>query len=45
MVECPITFHARIGASKGGNTNNARAFKVGGRMILGIVFGWRLLGA
>jgi glycosyltransferase involved in cell wall biosynthesis len=45
IVECPITFHPRIGISKGGNTNNARAFKVGGRMILGIVFGWRLLGA
>jgi hypothetical protein len=45
MVECPITFHPRIGASKGGNLNNARAFKVGGRMILGILFGWRLLGA
>jgi hypothetical protein len=40
MVECPITFHRRVGASKGGNTSNARAFKVGVRMILGITFAW-----
>jgi len=40
MVECPITFHQRVGASKGGNTSNARAFKVGVRMILGITFAW-----
>lgn len=45
VVECPVTFHPRVGASKGGNTNNARACRVGGRMILGIVFGWGLLGA
>ena len=45
VVECPVTFHSRVGVSKGGNTSNARALKVGGRMILGIVFGWRLLGA
>lgn len=41
VIECPITFHQRVGASKGGNVNNLRAFKVGIRMILGIVFGWR----
>jgi hypothetical protein len=40
VVECPITFHPRVGFSKGGNTNNARALKVGCRMILGILFGW-----
>lgn len=41
VIECPITFHQRVGASKGGNASNLRALKVGGRMILGIVFGWR----
>jgi hypothetical protein len=41
VVECPISFHPRVGVSKGGNTNNARALKVGCYMILGIVFGWR----
>jgi hypothetical protein len=43
VIECPITFHSRVGASKGGNLSNARAFKVGCRMILGIIFGWRLV--
>ena len=41
IVECPITFHPRVGLSKGGNTNNGRAMKVGLRMMMGIVFGWR----
>jgi glycosyltransferase involved in cell wall biosynthesis len=41
LVECPITFHPRVGLSKGGNVNNLRAFKVGFRMILGLCFGWR----
>jgi hypothetical protein len=40
VVECPITFHPRVGVSKGGNTNNRRALRVGCRMILGLVFGW-----
>lgn len=40
LLECPITFHNRVGISKGGNTNNARAFAVGMRMIKGIVLGW-----
>jgi glycosyltransferase involved in cell wall biosynthesis len=40
IVECPITFHNRVGVSKGGNTNNGRALKVGLRMIKGIVFSW-----
>jgi hypothetical protein len=43
LVECPITFHQRVGTSKGGNVNNGRGFKVGMRMIFGILFGWALL--
>lgn len=41
IVECPITFHQRVGLSKGGNVNNRRALLVGARMILGLVIGWR----
>lgn len=41
VVECPITFHQRVGVSKGGNTSNWRALQVGMRMIAGIVFNWR----
>jgi hypothetical protein len=44
VVECPITFHQRVGISKGGNVDNLRALRVGARMIFGIVFGWRYLG-
>jgi hypothetical protein len=40
IIECPITFHPRVGVSKGGNVNNWRALKVGLRMILGLCFGW-----
>lgn len=40
VVECPITFHPRVGVSKGGNVNNRRAFLVGIRMMVGIVLGW-----
>jgi Glycosyl transferase family 2 len=40
MVECPITFHPRVGRSKGGNVNNGRALVVGLRMICGLCFGW-----
>ncbi len=40
IVECPITFHSRVGHSKGGNASNRRAFAVGMRMIRGLVFGW-----
>jgi glycosyltransferase involved in cell wall biosynthesis len=43
VVECPITFHERVGISKGGNTNDSRALRVGCRMMIGIVFGWRWL--
>ena len=41
LVECPVTFHARVGESKGGNTGNWRALGVGLRMIAGILFGWK----
>lgn len=41
IVECPITFHPRVGISKGGNVNNRRALQVGLRMMRGIVLGWR----
>jgi hypothetical protein len=43
VVECPITFHPRVGISKGGNVNNRRALRVGLRMMLGIVWGWKPL--
>ena len=41
LVECPITFHPRVGTSKGGNVSNVRALRVGLRMIAGLCFGWR----
>lgn len=41
VVECPITFHPRVGVSKGGNVNNRRALMVGLRMMRGLCFGWR----
>jgi hypothetical protein len=44
IVECPVTFHPRVGVSKGGNTNDRRAMQVGLRMMMGIVFGWRPVG-
>ncbi|MDR3746802.1 MAG: glycosyltransferase family 2 protein [Acidobacteriota bacterium] len=40
VVECPVTFHPRVGLSKGGNVNNLRALKVGLRVIWGLTFGW-----
>ncbi len=40
LLECPITFHPRIGLSKGGNVNNWRGFTVGSRMIFGLLTGW-----
>lgn len=43
LVECPVTFHQRVGVSKGGNINNLRGLTVGLRMIAGIVFGWKRL--
>jgi hypothetical protein len=41
LIECPITFHPRVGISKGGNTDNWRGFTVGIKMIRGITFGWK----
>jgi glycosyltransferase involved in cell wall biosynthesis len=41
LLECPITFHARVGVSKGGNVNNWRGFTVGVRMIFGLLSGWK----
>ncbi len=41
LVECPITFHKRVGVSKGGNTDNLRALGVGLRMIKGILVSWK----
>lgn len=40
VVECPVTFHPRVGISKGGNVNTRRAMAVGLRMIRGIFLGW-----
>jgi glycosyltransferase involved in cell wall biosynthesis len=41
LLECPITFHARVGQSKGGNVNNWRGFTVGARMIYGLLSDWK----
>jgi glycosyltransferase involved in cell wall biosynthesis len=41
LVECPVTFHARVGESKGGNRSNWRALAVGLRMTAGVLFGWK----
>lgn len=41
LLECPITFHPRVGLSKGGNVNNWRGLQVGSRMILGLLSDWR----
>ena len=41
VVECPITFHQRVGVSKGGNVDDMRALRVGSRMILGIILNWK----
>jgi hypothetical protein len=41
VVECPITFHPRVGVSKGGNANNLCALGVGFRMMAGLCFGWQ----
>lgn len=37
VVECPVTFHPRVGVIKGGNINNYVAFKLGVRMICKII--------
>lgn len=43
LVEAPVTFHPRVGESKGGNVSDFRAVKVGIRMYLGILFSWKLV--
>lgn len=40
VLEVPITFHKRIGLSKGGNIDNMVALRLGVKMIKGIAFGW-----
>ena len=40
-IECPITFHKRVGESKGGNVSNIVAFKLGLKMIKGILVDWQ----
>ncbi len=40
VVECPVTFHARYGRSKGASSNWVAA-RVGLRMVAGLLFGWR----
>ncbi|MFS8086117.1 MAG: glycosyltransferase family 2 protein, partial [Acidobacteriota bacterium] len=40
-IECPITFHKRVGQSKGGNVSNMVALKLGMRMIRGILIDWK----
>jgi cellulose synthase/poly-beta-1,6-N-acetylglucosamine synthase-like glycosyltransferase len=42
LLECPITFHPRVGISKGGNVNNWRGLQVGARMIWGLLSNWKL---
>ena len=41
IVECPVTFHQRVGESKGGNRSNLSGLVVGLRMIMGIVTNWK----
>jgi glycosyltransferase involved in cell wall biosynthesis len=41
VIECPITFHKRIGQSKGGNINDMVALRLGLRMIRGILLDWQ----
>jgi glycosyltransferase involved in cell wall biosynthesis len=41
LVEVPITFHPRVGVSKGGNISNSVALKLGFKMMVGIIFGWK----
>jgi hypothetical protein len=41
ILECPISFYPRVGASKGGNLNNRVATRLGLRMLLGIFVDWK----
>lgn len=44
ILECPVSFHPRVGASKGGNVNNRIATRLGLRMLVGIFLDWRGFG-
>ena len=44
ILECPISFHPRVGASKGGNVNNRIATRLGLRMLWGIFVNWKGFG-
>lgn len=41
IIECPVSFHPRVGASKGGNVNNRIATRLGLRMLFGIFVDWK----
>lgn len=41
ILECPISFHPRVGASKGGNVNNRIATRLGLRMLWGMFVDWK----
>ena len=41
VIECPITFHKRVGQSKGGNASNMVALRLGLKMIRGILLDWQ----
>ena len=43
IVEVPITFHERVGLSKGGNKSNLSAISVGARMLIGILSSWKFI--
>lgn len=41
ILECPVSFHPRVGTSKGGNVNNRIATWLGLRMLIGIFVDWK----
>jgi hypothetical protein len=41
ILECPISFHPRVGTSKGGNLNNRVATRLGLQMLFGIFTDWK----
>jgi len=44
ILECPVSFHPRVGTSKGGNLNNGVATRLGLRMLYGIFTDWKGFG-
>jgi hypothetical protein len=44
ILECPVSFHPRVGTSKGGNVNNRIATALGLKMLLGIFVDWKGFG-